>query len=155
MSKRCLIRCKKPHMKILITEKVIARRLPGTPISKSSERGIPTTTRRRPDDDPTRHFVLSQKPLCERTIAARSINPTAFDHKSIGACTHAAEIIIILKMTSQSIDYVRMSVFRPSDGRNHLQIKPQQLKAQTHRCSVINRQERVPRLVKKFKSCLW
>ena len=52
-----------------------------------------------------------EKTLCERLIAARSINPTAFDHKSIGACTHAAEIIIILKMTSQSIDDVIITVF--------------------------------------------
>ena len=51
------------------------------------------------------------KPLGERTIAARRINPTAFDYKLIGACISAAEKNIISIMTSQSNDDVIISVF--------------------------------------------
>ena len=69
--------------------------MPGTSITKS-------LVVRDTDPLPTDIFQQFCAWDCERTIAARSINPTAFDHKSFPICHKIPEIIRILKMTSPS-----------------------------------------------------
>ncbi len=55
MSKRCLTRCKKPHVKILIREKVIAIRAAAAALARDPYNNL---CRDRDTDDPTRpdHF---------------------------------------------------------------------------------------------------